>query len=77
MRRLRCVAADMPSVACESVGLPAQDVGVVQVPVDGGGRDALGHELVEPGRVDVGRDRNRAFLRGGVDHAEQHFCRVG
>ena len=33
-------------------------VGVVQEPVDGRGRDALGHQFVEPGRVDVGGDRD-------------------
>jgi len=30
-----------------------QDVGVVQEPFDGRGREAFGHQFVEPGRVDV------------------------
>ena len=54
-----------------------QDVRVVQEPVDGRGREGLGHQLVEPGRVDVRRDRDRAFLVGGVDDAEQRLGRVG
>jgi hypothetical protein len=29
------------------------EVGVVQEPVDGGGSQGLGHELVEPGRVQI------------------------
>jgi hypothetical protein len=33
-----------------------QDVGVMQEPVDGRSREAFGHQLVEPGRVDVGAD---------------------
>jgi len=39
------------SVAVGPVG--DQDVGVVQEPVDGRGRDAFGHQFVKPGGVDV------------------------
>ena len=54
-----------------------QDVRVVQEPLDGRGREALGHQLVKAGRVDVRRDRDRSFLVGGIDHAEQRLGRVG
>src|SRR5690349_12023445 len=47
-------------VAVSAVG--DEDVGVVHEPVDGRGGDRLGHQLVEPGRVDVGADRDGAFL---------------
>ena len=46
------------------------DVGVVQEPVDGGGGQRLGHDLVEAGRVQVRADRpgsvsRRRRRRGG------------
>ena len=44
-------------------------MGVVQEPVDGRGGQGLGHELVEPGGVQVRADRDRAFLVGGIDEA--------
>ena len=44
-------------------------MGVVQEPVDGRGGEGLGHELVEGGRVQIGADRDGAFLIGGVDQA--------
>ena len=37
-------------------------VRVMQEPVDGRGRHRLWHQLIEPGRVDVRADRDRAFL---------------
>ena len=43
------------------------DVGVVQEPVDGGRGEGFGHQLVERGGVEVGRDRDGSFLVGGVD----------
>jgi hypothetical protein len=46
---------------CGSSGLRSlgdQDVRVVQEPLDGRGREALGHQLVKPGRVNVRRDRD-------------------
>ena len=49
-------------------------VRVMQQSVDGRGRHRFGHQLVEPARVDVGADRDRSFLVGGVDDSEQ---RVG
>ena len=49
------------------------DVGVVEEPVDGGGGQGLGHELVEPGGVQVRGERDRAFLVGGVDEAVETF----
>ena len=60
----------------EAVGLAAfadQDVRVVQEPVDGGGGERLGHQLVKAGRVQVAGDRQRAPLVGGVDDAEERF----
>ena len=60
----------------EAVGLAAftdQDVGVVQEPVDGGGGERLGHQLVKAGGVQVAGDRQRAALVGGVDDPEERF----
>src|SRR5207247_4834176 len=45
------------------------EVRVVEQPVDGGGGEGLGHDGVEPGRVDVAGDRDRAALVGGIDDA--------
>jgi hypothetical protein len=56
-------------VAVGAVG--DEHVGVVEQPVDGRGGDGLGHQLVEPGGVDVRGERDRAPLAGGVDDAEQ------
>jgi len=62
-----------PPLAGECLGEPhavaagLADVGVVQESVDGGGSQRLGHQLVEPGRVQVRADRDRPFLVGGVD----------
>jgi hypothetical protein len=42
-------------------------MGVVQQPVHAGRGQGGGHELVEAGRMDVARDRQRAGLVGGVD----------
>jgi hypothetical protein len=67
----------LPAVAWasrqESVAVGEPDVRVVQKPVDGGGGERLGHQLVEPGRLNVRRQRDRAFLVGGVDDAEQRL----
>ena len=49
------------------------DVRVVEQPVDGRGREGLGHELVERGRVQVGGDRDGPFLVGGVDEPVEPF----
>ena len=43
------------------------DVGVVEEPVDGGGGQCLGHQLVERCWVQVRGDRDGAFLVAGVD----------
>ena len=61
-------------VALWAVG--EQHVGVVKEPVDGGGGERLRHQLVETGGVDVRGERDRAFLVGGVDDAEQRLGRV-
>ncbi len=53
------------------------DVRVMQEPVDGRGRHGLWHQFVEPRGVDVGADRDRAFLVGGVDDSEQRVGGVG
>ena len=39
----------------DAVAAGLADVGVVQEPVDGGGGQGLGHQLVEPGGVQVAR----------------------
>ena len=53
------------------------DAGVVQQPVDGGGGQGLGHEFVEPGGMQVGRECDGALLVGGVDEAVEPFGGVG
>jgi len=57
----------------ESDGFPAclADVGVVEEPVHGRGGECLGHELIEPGRVQVRGDSDGAFLVGGVHEPVQ------
>jgi hypothetical protein len=37
----------------------------------------LWHQLVKSGGVDIGADRDRAFLVGGVDDSEQGVGGVG
>ena len=49
----------------------------MQEPVDGGGGQRLGHELVEPRRVQVRRDRDGTALVGGVDEAVEPFGGAG
>ena len=53
------------------------DVGVMQEPVDGGVGDGLGHELVEPGGMQIRAEGDGAFLVGGVDDSEQRLGGVG
>ena len=48
-------------------------MGVVQETVDGGVGDRFGHQLVEAGRVQVRRQRDGAFLVGGIDNAVERF----
>lgn len=45
--------------------------------VDGGGGERPWHQLVEPGRMNVTRQRDRSFLVGGVDDANERLGRVG
>jgi hypothetical protein len=52
-------------------------VGVVEQPVDCGGGQRLGHELVEPGRVQVRADRDRALLICSVDESVESLGCVG
>jgi hypothetical protein len=52
------------------------DVGVVQEPVDGRGREGLGHELVERGWVQVRGDRHGPLLIRGVDEPVETLGRV-
>ena len=66
-----------PSSDMRLRSLRDQDVGVVEEPVDGRGGEAFGHQLVEPGGVNVGADRDRAFLVGGVDHSESASAASG
>ena len=49
------------------------DVRVVQQPVDGCGRQGLGHQLVERCRVQVRAHRDGAFLIRGIDEAVEAF----
>ena len=51
----------------DAVAAGLADVGVVHQPVDGGGGQGLGHQLVERGRVQVGADRNAASFVCGID----------
>ena len=70
-RRLRCARKGHVTPR-RSAPSASKDVGVVQAPVDGRDRDAVGHQIVEPvrlGRVNVGPDRDRSFLICGVDRA--------
>ena len=52
------------------------DMRVVQEPVDGRGREGLGHQLVERGGVQIRGQRDRALLVGGVDEAVEPFGSV-
>ena len=63
----------------ESDAVPAglADVGVVQQPVDGGGCQSLGHQLVEGSWVQVGGDPDGALLVCGVYQAVEAFGGVG
>ena len=57
----------------DRVAVGDDDVGVVQEPVDGGGGEALGHDRVEAGGVEVGGDGDGAAFVGGVDEAVEGF----
>ena len=63
------IMAVSPQMPDEAV----REVGMVEEPVDGRGREGLGHELVEPGGVQVRADRDRSFLVGGVDEPVEAF----
>jgi hypothetical protein len=52
-------------------------VGVVQEPVNGRGREGLGHEGIEAGRMQVRRHRDRTFLVSGINEPIKPFGRVG
>src|SRR3954453_19822290 len=49
------------------------DVGVVHEPINGGVGDGLGHQLIEPGWVEVRRQGDGALLVGSVDDAVEGF----
>jgi len=53
----------------DGVAAGEDEVGVVEEPVDDGVGDGLGHELVEPRRLEVRRQRNGAAFVGDVDDA--------
>src|SRR5437867_3876723 len=53
------------------------EMGVMHEPVDGGAGEALGHDLVEAGGVEVAADGEAALLVGGVDEAVEAFGGVG
>lgn len=46
---------------------------MVQEPVNGGGGQCFGHDLVEAGGVQVARDGNRSAFVGSVDEAIESF----
>jgi hypothetical protein len=48
-------------------------IGMVHEPVDSGGGQRLGHQLVERGRVQYGADRDAAPLVGCIDQAVETF----
>jgi hypothetical protein len=54
-----------------------QDVSVVQEAVNGCGGEGLGHQLVEACGMDVRRQRDRAFLIGGIDDPKQGLAASG
>ena len=49
------------------------DVGVVQQPVDGGGGQRFGHQLIEAGRVQIRAERDRALLICCIDDPVEPF----
>ena len=53
------------------------EVGVVEESVHGCGGDGFGHELIEPGGVDVRADRKGPFLVGGFHDPVEALSRVG
>ena len=59
----------------QAVGVALGDhgVGVVHEPVDCGGGDGGGQDLVEAAGVDVARDRDRPASVGGIDDPEQRL----
>ena len=61
----------------DAVAAGLAQVGVVEEPVDGGGGQGLGHELVESGGVQIRGDRHAAAFVGGVDEAVEPFGGVG
>src|SRR5205814_8012426 len=50
------------------VALGGDQVGVMEEPVDGGGGQCLGHDRVEPRRVNVAGHRDRAPLVCGIHY---------
>ena len=71
------------SLSGEGLGQPdavaggLADVGVVHEPVDGGGGECFGHELVESGRVKIARHGHAAPFVGGVCQAVEPFGGIG
>ena len=61
----------------DAVAAGLADVGVVHEPVDGGGGQCLGHQLVEPIRGKVRAHGHASFLVGGVYQAVEPFGGVG
>ena len=61
----------------DAVAAGLADVGVMHEPVNGGGGQGFGHELVEAGRVEVGADRDGPSFVGGVDDPVEALGGVG
>jgi len=53
------------------------DVGMMEEPVDGRGGEGLGHQLIEGSGMEVGGERDGAFLVGGIDQSVQALGGVG
>jgi hypothetical protein len=82
-RRAPFLAEGDRSLSCDGLGesdaaaAGLADVGVVHEPVDGGGGQGLGHQLVESGWAEVGAGRDRAALVGGIDQAVESLGGAG
>jgi len=50
---------------------------MMEEPVDGRGGEGLGHQLIEGSGMEVRRERDGAFLVGGIDQSVQALGGVG
>jgi len=61
----------------DAVACGDDEVGVVEEPVDGGVGERFGHQLIEPGRMQVRGQGDAPFLVGGVHDPVEGFGGVG